>query len=278
MQIGTCIRGGNLLEDLQNAIDNGFETVELYFNETIGGIDLEETAKQMQEIIGDTGVTVSGIGLYCNPLQSEKARTELQHCIESAHLFGTNFVGTFAGAIVGKSVEDALPAFQVTFSELAKVAEHSDVKIGIENAHMYGHWYGATCNIGFCPRAWEMMFDAVPSDYLGLEWEPSHQIEQLIDPIEQLHQWLPKVFHVHGKDAHADWDGIRKYGIWFGQHYCVHRFPGMGDSDWKKIISILKKGGYQGDIAIEGYHDPVYCGEKELQGQKMALEYLKKCI
>lgn len=27
----------------------------------------------------------------------------------------------------------------------------------LENAHMYGHWYGTTCNIGFCPRAWEMI-------------------------------------------------------------------------------------------------------------------------
>ncbi len=55
---------------------------------------------------------------------------------------------------------------------------------GIENAHLYGHWYMPTCNIGFCPRAWEMMFDAVDSLYLGLEWEPSHQLEQMISVLK----------------------------------------------------------------------------------------------
>ena len=40
---------------------------------------------------------------------------------------------------------------------------------------------------------------------------------------------------------------------------------------------ILQRGGYQGDIAVEGYHDVVYCGEREWEGRKMALEYLRKC-
>lgn len=123
-----------------------------------------------------------------------------------------------------------------------------------------------------------MMFSEVPSNHLGLEWEPSHQLEQLINPIEQLKEWHSKVFHVHGKDAHIDYEHIKKYGIWFGESYCTHRFPGMGDSDWKEIISLLKGYGYTGDIAIEGYHDSVYNGEKEWEGQRLALEYLRKCM
>lgn len=276
MKIGTCIRGTNILEDLRNAVSMGFDTVELYYNDTLAGVDFKELAQKMQEIIGDSGLEVSGIGLYCNPLMSGKARDELKYCIENAHLLGTDFVGTFAGAVSGKSVDDSMPHFKKHFSELAKMAEFNDVKIGIENAHMYGHWYGTTCNIGFCPRAWEMMFNAVPSDNLGLEWEPAHQIEQLIDPIRQLENWMPKIFHIHGKDAKVDYESVGKYGVWFGAHYCVHRFPGMGDTDWKKIVKILADNGYQRDIAIEGYHDPVYCGERELEGQNFALGYLRE--
>lgn len=275
MKIGTCIRGAYLLEDLQNAVSMGFDTVELYYNDTLSGADFDELMPKMKELIGDSGVEISGIGLYCNPLMNEKGREELAYCIKKAHDLGTGFVGTFAGAIPGKSVDDAMPMFKNCFSELTKIAEAYDVKIGIENAHMYGHWYGATCNIGFCPRAWEMMFHEVPSDHLGLEWEPSHQVEQLIDPIAQLKQYLPKVFHVHGKDASVDRDAVKKYGIWFGSHYCDHRFPGMGDTDWRKIIKLLHEADYQGDIAIEGYHDPVYCNDRELEGQKLALEYLR---
>lgn len=278
MKIGTCIRGTNLLEDLKNAVSMGFDTAELYFNDTLAGVDFKELSRKMQELIGDSGLEISGIGLYCNPLVHEKAREELLYCIENAHFLGTDFIGTFAGAVSGRSVEDSMPYFQKYFSELVKAAEFHNVKIGIENAHMYGHWYRTTCNIGFCPRAWEMMFDAVPSDYLGLEWEPSHQVEQLIDPIRQLEVWMPKIFHIHGKDAKVDYEAVHKYGIWFGAHYCMHRFPGMGDTDWKQIIDLLVSNGYQRDITIEGYHDPVYCGNRELEGQKISLEYLREIV
>lgn len=277
MKIGTCIRGNHILEDLSNAIKLGFDTVELYFNDTFGDTDLVELSKQMREVIGDSGVTVSAIGLYCNPLMSEHAREELQDCMKYAHLFGTDCICTFAGALSGNSVEYSLPKFKEVFTELVKTAEENNVRIGIENAHMYGHWYAATCNIGFCPRAWELMFNEVPSERLGLEWEPSHQLEQLIDPIPQLKKWLPKIIHVHGKDAKRNKKQIREYGIWFGESYCVHRFPGKGEMDWAEIISLLQEGGYQGDITVEGYHDPIYCGETELDGQKMALDYLRRC-
>ncbi|GAH78919.1 unnamed protein product, partial [marine sediment metagenome] len=32
-----------------------------------------------------------------------------------------------------------------------------------------------------------------------------------------------------------------------------------------------------GTIDIEGFHDPVYCGELEMTGQVRGLNYLKEC-
>lgn len=51
----------------------------------------------------------------------------------------------------------------------------------------------------------------------------------------------------------------------------------MGDSDWSKLINQLIEKGYRGDITIEGYHDPIYSGDREMEGQLLALDYLKKC-
>lgn len=102
-------------------------------------------------------------------------------------------------------------------------------------------------------------------------------MEQFIDPIEQLKTWIHKIVHVHVKDANIDWQYIKKYGYWFGSSYSVHRFPGMGDCNWEEIISILNQGRYYEDIAIEGYHDPIYYGDRELEGQVLALNYLKDC-
>ncbi len=57
---------------------------------------------------------------------------------------------------------------------------------------MDGTWEHATCNIGFNPKAWEVMFEEVKNDNFGLEWEPTHQMVQLIDPVTELRKWCQK--------------------------------------------------------------------------------------
>ena len=164
------------------------------------------------------------------------------------------------------------------FRELAKRAEDRGVKLAIENCPMGGTWQNPTCNIGINPRAWEAMFNEVPSDALGLEWEPAHQMIQLIDPIAQLRKWVKKVYHVHGKDATVDRQAVAEYGVLCDTDwYAPERTPGFGDSDWRDIIYILHMGGYTGDICVEGYHDPIYKKDWEMTAQKHALAYLKWC-
>ena len=122
-----------------------------------------------------------------------------------------------------------------------------------------------------------MIFNELPSDSLGLEWEPCHQMVSLIDPLPQLRQWVAKVFHLHGKDATVLHDVIGCRGIRGGEPYVYHRTPGFGDTDWTDLISILRQGGFRGSIDIEGWHDPVYRDELEMTGQVRALGYLKQC-
>jgi len=40
----------------------------------------------------------------------------------------------------------------------------------------------------------KMMFDAIPSDNLGLQWEPCHQMVSLIDPMPQLRKWVRRFY------------------------------------------------------------------------------------
>jgi sugar phosphate isomerase/epimerase len=121
------------------------------------------------------------------------------------------------------------------------------------------------------------MFNEINDPNFGLEWEPSHQIDQFIDPIQQLKKWVGKVIHIHGKDCHVDYNKLQEVGILSCINYSTHCFPGFGDTNWKDIFSILKKNNYQGEISIEGFHDPVYNGDKEIEGQILALNYLRKC-
>jgi sugar phosphate isomerase/epimerase len=53
--------------------------------------------------------------------------------------------------------------------------------------------------------------------------------------------------------------------------------PGYGDTDWKKVCTILYGSGYTGAIDIEGWHDPFLRDNLEFTGQVAALKYLKDC-
>ena len=186
IKIGTCIPGQQAEQWLPGMKDKGFECFAINFHMTYSGIDLKELAPKVMGMLEGTGTYVSTVGYYCNALQNESQLHDLEYAIDNAHLFGAKTVATFAGALEGQSVDAAMPRFKEVFSELAKRAEDRGVKLAIENCPMGGDWRHATCNIGINPDAWELMFDAVPSDALGLEWEPAHQLIQLIDPIAQL--------------------------------------------------------------------------------------------
>ena len=183
IKIGTCIPGQQAEQWLPGMKDKGFECFAINFHMTYSGIDLKELAPKVMGMLEGTGTYVSTVGYYCNALQNESQLHDLEYAIDNAHLFGAKTVATFAGALEGQSIDAAIPRFKEVFSELAKRAEDRGVKLAIENCPMHGDWRHATCNIGINPDAWELMFDAVPSDALGLEWEPAHQLIQLIDPM-----------------------------------------------------------------------------------------------
>lgn len=277
IDIGTCIKGGAAIEWAKMAMELGFECVAVNFHMTTGDVDIRELAPRLLETLGDSGVYVASIGLYCNPLTNEEQRKNLEYFIDNAHLFKTSMVSTFAGALENESVEAAIPRFKEVFGELCRRADDKGVRIAIENCEMGGNWQHNTCNIAFNPKAWEMMVDALPTETWGLEWEPGHQQIQLIDPIPQLREWAPRIIHLHGKDASLDLDALRRYGILGAARFCPQRTPGFGDLDWRKVFSILHESGYEGNICVEGYHDPVYRGDWETTAQKHSLNYLRWC-
>jgi sugar phosphate isomerase/epimerase len=276
IRIGTIVPGGKAASLIRQTIGHGFESYAVMFWEQIGDVDLKETAKAVLDAVGDKAI-VSSLGLFGNPLMKEQAARDFGRCIEACKLFNCAMVTGFAGAVEGKPLPESMPQYKKVWTPLAKLAEDQGVRIAWENCDMGGWWHDVRWNIAHSPTAWEMMFDAIPSPALGLEWEPCHQMVSLIDPIAQLRRWIKKVYHVHGKDATVAWDVIREKGIRGGVPYVWHRTPGFGDTNWTDVISILRMNGYKGSIDIEGFHDPVYRGELEWTGQVHGLNYLKKC-
>ncbi len=219
--------------------------------------------------------------MFGNPLEDKPLDIETlegwKALIDNAHLFGADTVAGFTGRVRGKPIEESLPRFRQVWGELARRAADKGVRLAFENCAMDGNWKTGDWNIAHNPDAWELMFDALPADNLGLEWEPCHQLVYLNDPVPQIRKRAGKIFHVHGKDSTVRWDVIREHGIFGKVAFVQMRTPGFGDSDWTRIVSELRLAGFTGTIDIEGWHDPVYRDELELTGQVHALNYLKNC-
>ena len=276
IRIGTLSPMDRGADYLRAIVPHGFESFELNAWMHIPDIDLKEYAKQALDACGEEAI-ISSIGVYGNPLQDDQTAADWARLINAAEDFGCNVVCGFAGAQEDRPVDQNMDRFKEVWGPLAKLAEDCGVRIAWENCDMGGTWDRPAWNIAHSPRAWEMMFNAVDSPALGLEWEPCHQMNSLIDPIANLRQWVGKVYHVHGKDATIHWDVLKAQGLRGGYPIVHHRTPGFGDTNWTDIISILRGAGFQGAIDIEGWHDPVYQGDLEMTGQVYGLNYLKAC-
>ncbi len=269
-------------EYLRQIVGHGFESFSLTFWQRIPeNVNLKKMAAEVKAVLadapGDVQPVVSSLGIFGNPLEDKQTARDWARCIDACALFGCDIVAGFAGCLTGRPVPDAIPTFKKVFTPLAQRAADKGVRLAFENCDMGGIWSSARFNIAHSPKAWEMMFDAVPSDAIGLEWEPCHQMYSLIDPLPQLRQWVKKVYHVHGKDATVMWDVVKTKGIRGGETFVHHRTPGFGDTNWSDVITILRQAGFKGAIDIEGWHDPVYRGDLEMTGQVHGLNYLKHC-
>ena len=282
IRIGTLVRAqANPTEYIRQILPHGFESFSLVFQRTLGDCDIERLAGACREVLADSGAVISSVGVYGNPLMDDDAAREtrdaFEKLIDSASAFGCDLVTGFAGRVVDRPIDESMDRFAEVFGPLAKRALDRGVRLAFENCRMGGDWERGDWNIAQNPTAWEMMFNAIPSENVGLQWEPCHQMVNLIDPMPQLRKWVEKIFHVHGKDATILWDVVREFGVRGPKPFAFHRTPGFGDSNWTDIISELRRGGFRGSIDIEGWHDGVYCDELEMTGQVRGLNYLKEC-
>jgi sugar phosphate isomerase/epimerase len=282
LRIGTVLRANEAAAMIPKLMPYGFESYEITFGGSTAGFALKEMGRETLDSLGDSGIVISSLGVYGNPLLSDPGHADtlasLERVIDNARYFHCDTISAFAGRIPGCPADQSIPKFKEVFTPLAKRAADQGVRIAFENCPMGGNWKNGDWNIAFNAELWEMMFTAVPMDNLGLEWEPAHQMCALTDPIPQLRKWADKVFHVHGKDATIAWDVLREKGLNGSARFAWDRTPGFGDINWNDIVTILRMHQYRGTIDIEGYHDIVY-NSKELEwpSQVRSLKYLKEC-
>ena len=236
----------------------------------------EARARQILELTESAGVSISGLGYYPNPLapDSDEAQVYIDHLkqvIQAAALLKVNLVNTFIGRDWTVSIDDNWPRFKEVWPPLVEYAADRGVRIGIENCPMLftqDEWPGGK-NLAYCPAIWRRMFEEIPSDSFGLNYDPSHLVWQRIDYVNPLFEFAGRIFHVHAKDARLDQNKLDDVGILATPlEYHTPKLPGLGDVNWGRFFSVLGDVGYDGAVCIE-VEDRVY--EDSLESRKAAL-------
>ena len=244
-------------------------------------------AARLNDLFASHGVSISGLGYYPNPLSPDRqeakvATTHLRRVIRAAELLGVGVVNTFIGRDWMKTLEDNWPLFRRTWRPLVRFAEGHGVRIGIENCPMLftnDEWPGGK-NLAHCPAIWRRMFQEIPSESLGLNFDPSHLVWQGIDYVAAAAEFADRIYHVHAKDARLDPEGLYEHGVLaLPPKYHTPKLPGLGDVEWGRLISVLTDAGYRGPVCVE-VEDRAY--EKSLATRKLALRqsaaYLRQFI
>ena len=141
------------------------------------------------------------------------------------------------------------------FGPLLELAEKNNVRLCFENCPLMG-------NIAISPVMWRRIFERLDSDKLGIAYDPSHLVWEMVDPYAPIDEFKDRIFHVHAKDAAIDREQLAQTGILTDFSWWSYRIPGRGELDWKKLLGMLKANGYDGTISLE-HEDAAYEGTLE---------------
>lgn len=237
----------------------------------------DSRVEEIRQLCAESKVSLSGLGYYPNPLDpdpevSKKAVEHLKKVIRGAKKLGLTNVNTFVGRDWTRSLDENWPRFLKTWKPLIAFAEQNGIRIGIENCPMLfsrDEWPGGK-NLAVSPVVWRRMFNDIPSDYFGLNYDPSHFVLQGMDPLSPFREFRDKLFHLHAKDLQIRQDLLNEVGCFaYTKEWHRPRIPGFGDVDWAGFMGMCYEVGYDGPVCVEVEDDTF---GKTLEGRKRALK------
>lgn len=235
----------------------------------------------------EKNIAISSLAFYPNTMDAnlEKRAATIEHLmnvIRASHKLGVGMVTTFIGRDQTRTVEENLELVKEVWPPIIALAEKENVKIAIENCPMlFGpdQWPGGQ-NLMTTPKIWREVFEILPSDNLGINYDPSHFVWQMIDYIKPIYEFKDKIFHVHYKDIKVYPDRLNDCGIMaYPLDFMSPKLPGLGDVRWDRYVSALTDIGYNGYTCIE-IEDKAFEGSRERIEQSLLLsqKYLRQYV
>ena len=244
-------------------------------------------ARHVLDYAAQHGVEISALAFYPNTMDGdlEKRAANIAHLetvIRASAKLGVNLVTTFLGRDQTTSVEDNLALVAQVWPPIIALAEELGVKIAIENCPMlFGRdqWPGGQ-NLMTTPVIWHKVFDILPSPNLGINYDPSHFVWQMIDYIKPIYEFKDKIFHVHYKDIKLFKDKLERVGVMaYPLDFMSPKLPGLGDVDWGRFVSALTDIRYDGFTCIE-VEDKAFEGSEAavLDSLRLSKRYLEQFV
>jgi sugar phosphate isomerase/epimerase len=247
--------------------------------------DTDEAKKAREEakkILKDNNIIVASI---MSPLPSLRTpKNEMKSKLESMGAIMDvckdmgNAVYTSAGPSgydTSKSLQDNVAVYKEVYSPVSELAAKKGIKIAFEN-WPGGRVFGEGANLPVTPHAWELMFNALPAEFIGLEFDPSHLMWQWIDPYQAAKDFSKHIFMVHLKDTEIFYDRLERVGN-HGNGWWTYRLPGFGELDWHEFFTTIYEAGYDGNMVIE-HEDPIFDGPRRREGFTLGGNFLRKVL
>lgn len=226
-------------------------------------------AREITAKLGERGLAISALGYYPNPLHPDLShrRTVIDHLkkvITAAGRMGVGLVNTFCGGDAAKHIDDNWQEATKIWPDIIAHARDNGVRLAFENCPMIfsrDEWPSGH-NIAYSPYIWRRIIETWDGA-IGMNYDPSHLVLQMIDQARFIREFGPHMLHVHAKDLMIDRDGLYERGILSaGMGWQIPRMPGLGEVEWNVIFSGLYRAGYDGPVIIE-HEDRTFEGSDE---------------
>ncbi len=188
-----------------------------------------------------------------------RAAEEIQNTARAAQAFGVDIVNGFTGSSVWPMLYHFPPTapelidagyrdFAERWNPILDVFDEVGVRFGLE------------------VHPTEIAYDIITSELtlaaidrrpaFGFNFDPSHFVHQMFDPVNFINAFSDRIYHVHVKDSRVSLNGttgILCSHLQFGDHRRGWDFvsPGRGDVDFEGIIRALNRIGYDGPLSVE---------------------------
>ncbi len=240
------------LEEVCELIEDSFiDSLEVPAQPGSPHIDAAKLTKkrsaEIMRLLEESMLSISSLTCYdcdiSNPKKMAKTQAVAKKVVDAAAMLEVPVVCMLTGyAAPGMSkletIEKVLPK---AFKPILAHAEKKGVKIAVENWHQ-------TCLQGI--DTFEALFDAIPNENFGLNYDPSHLVHQGCDYLEPIGLFRDRLFHTHAKDTLVDYAQRARRGV-YADGWWRYVIPGYGCINWGEYIGTLMRYGYSGVLSIE---------------------------